>query len=241
MKKTIVTFSCLIAFVAIFSLAQAARGAESATESAKIAFLEAVNNYPSDTSLFTPGKTLTVHTRSGDIPIAMFRLTNCNPTTLGNVEAHLTKYQADTDVEIPRIFEIYYDNCTETIAAGDKGDIYIPNTAGGPVLITFKLLNLKKTKWKQNAKDSVFVGKPSTSAIAPPVAPGALPCGGTVARINDYTISFPMSASCTNSSKDTYYAYALHMDQKGSDGVTVDIGIDPQIINHAPGRGHPKP
>ena len=45
---------------------------------------------------------------------------------------------------------------------------------------------------------------------------------------NSDTISFAM---CSKGSKPVYYAYALHMDQIGIDGIGVDIGIDPLIIN----------
>jgi hypothetical protein len=37
---------------------------------------------------------------------------------------------------------------------------------------------------------------------------------------------------CSNSGATDEYAYEVHMDQVGSDGIGVDIGIDPKIINH---------
>ena len=209
MKKMIAPFSCLIASIAIFSLAPPVFGAQRAIERAKI-------------------------------PVTTSRQMKCNPTTLSKVEAHLTKYQMDGDVEIPRISEIDYDGCIETMQAGDKGNIYIPNTTVGPVTITFKLKGLARTKWRETGEKSVFVGKPSPSAIDPPTAPTSSPCGGTVTKVDDNTVSFVMSLSCTQNPHDTFYAYALHLDQTGSDGIKVDIGIDPQIINHAPGGKPPR-
>jgi hypothetical protein len=232
--KAVLTFLHLLTVISLTFSLQRAYAASPAGEPVMAAFLKTVNDYNTDTTLFTPDKEpLTVHGRFGAYTVETFRLKKCNPMTLSNVKAVLTKH--DSDVEIPRISKIYYDSCVETIGAGDKGDIYIPITAN-PVWITFQLQGHKKTKWKKVGGDSVFVGKPSTSAIAPPLAPAPLPCGGTVIRNDDTSISFPM---CSMNAQPTFYAYALHMDQIGSDGIGVDIGIDPQIINHPPGRRPP--
>jgi hypothetical protein len=228
--KTVVSSLYVLLLLVISCAWQPAYAASPDGLPAMAVFLKTVDDYNSDKSLFTSAKDLTVHGRFGRYPIAMYRLSKCNPTTLSTVVAILTKH--DADVEIPRISTIYYDSCVETVAAGDKGDIYIPNSAA-PVWITFRLQGHKRTKWKKAGADSVFVGKPSTSAIVPPVAPGPLPCGGAVIRNDDTSISFPM---CSMNPQTTFYAYALHMDQIGSDGIGVDIGIDPQIINHPPGR-----
>jgi tetratricopeptide (TPR) repeat protein len=223
--KAIVSFA---SFLFIFIL-QAVYAANPEGERAMASFVNIVNAYKTDTKLFVADKKpLRVHGRFGDYTIDTFRLTSCHPTALKNVVAQLKRF--DTDAEIPRIWRIFYDGCAEVISANDKGDIDIPNTTS-PVWITFELQGLKRTKWKKAGSDSVFVGKPSTSAISPPVSPAALPCGGTVIRNDDTSISFPM---CSYSSQKTFYAYALHLDQIGSDGVGVDIGIDPQIINHPP-------
>lgn len=227
--KAVISFVCWLAAISLTLSLQRAY-AESPTGAGGVAaFVETVNAYKTDESLFKSKKPLTVHGRFGDYRIEMLRLTNCHPTTLSNVVAQLRRY--DSDAEIPRIWRIFYDSCEQIIGAGDEGDIYIPNTAGGPVWITFQLQSLKRTKWKQVGGDSVFVGKPSTSAIAPPLAPGPLPCGGTVTRNDDTSITFPM---CSKNPQPTYYAYALHLDQIGSDKIGVDIGIDPQIINRPP-------
>ena len=130
----------------------------------------------------------------------------------------------------PRIWKIFYDSCAEIIGANDKGNIYIPNTSG-PVSITFDLeKNFHRTKWKPTGEASVFVGQGSSSAIVPPVAAAPLPCGGGKVTRSDTVISFVMN--CTPNQSTVYYAYALHLDQIGSDNIGVDIGIDPLIINH---------
>jgi hypothetical protein len=77
----------------------------------------------------------------------------------------------------------------------------------------------------------------ASSAQPSPTGPG-VPGNVTFTRRDDATISFDMPATNVTG-KDIFYPYALHMDQTGSDGVKVDIGIDPQIINHPSGREPP--
>src|SRR3974390_3335127 len=122
----------LILVITLAGSLQSAHAAESA-----LTFIEKVNAYKTDRTLFTPiAKPLKIHGRFGDYSIAMFRLTKCQPLPVSNVVAKLKRY--DSDVEIPRIWKIFYDNCAEIIGAGDKGDIYILNTSG-PVTIAFDL------------------------------------------------------------------------------------------------------
>jgi hypothetical protein len=218
-------------FILAITCAASMQTAYSASPAAEhpMTFLEEVNAYKTDTALFTADSSpLTIYGRFGSYTIATFKLSKCRPATLSNVVAKLKKY--DSDVEIPRIWKIFYDSCTEIISATDKGDIYIPNTSG-PVTITFDLeKNFGKTKWKPKGEDSIFVGKGSPSAIAPPVAAAPLPCGGGKVTRSDTVISFVIN--CTPNLSTVYYAYALHLDQIGSDKIGADIGIDPQIINH---------
>jgi len=226
--KAILSLPHLILAITLVASVQTAHS-DSPAAGHEMTFLEKVNAYKTDSTLFTPVTTpLTIHGRFGDYAIATYRLTKCQPATVSNVVAKLKKF--DTDVEIPRIWKIFYDSCEAIIGAGDKGDIYIPYN-NGPVLIAFDLENkFKKTKWKPKGEDSVFVGKGSATAIAPPVGAAPLPCGGGKVSRTDSVISFVMN--CPVNPVPIYYAYALHLDQIGSDKIGVDIGIDPQIINH---------
>jgi hypothetical protein len=235
--KTITRFACALASIAVTASLQPAYSAESA---GSLAFIESVNSFkPGGTSFSQdPQEPLQIQTRHGKLPIVMMKKTDCNPKALSNVYVVLSKYPGDMDVEIPRISLIYYDSCKQTIIQ-NGGNIEIPNMTG-TVGITFQLHGFSdKTKWKKLGGDSVFVGHAATAAVPPPTSPGTLPCNAPVKKRTDTTISFDMCAT-NNTGKDLFYGYALHLDQIGSDGIGIDIGIDPQIINHpAPGRPPP--
>jgi hypothetical protein len=232
--KTTLGFVCLLASIVAGSL-QTAYAAESATELATLQFLKAVNDYKKDTTLFTQEKDLTIKGRNGSQPVTRLKKTKCDISSLKNVLVLLTKGDKDSDVEIPRIRTIYYDTCEDSVVQ-NKGDVEIYITSS-PVTINFQLVNFGKTKWKKLGTDSVFVGHSTTNPVPPPTAPGGFDCG-TVSTAGTI-ISFQMCSKNTTG-KDLFYGYALHMDQTGSDNISVDIGIDPQIINHpAPGRPPP--
>lgn len=227
MTMTHVSFSWVLVLAIALANAQSANAAN-ATLERREAFLRAVEQDMAghSASLFTVHGALRVKGVHGDYEVETRGLgpKDCMSDTLANVTVLLKKDPRSTEVETPKIYRIYYDNCVADIAPGDEGDIYVPTTAGN-VWIKFQLDNsLKKTKWQAKGEDCIIITASSPTPPPPPLTKRSLPWGGKVQR-SDKTISFTMASS----SKPKYYTYALHFDLSGH-----DISIDPQIINTPP-------
>jgi hypothetical protein len=150
----------------------------------------------------------------------------------------------DPDAEIPRINVICITNKVQH--PNEPGKIEFTTHKGETVSIRFHLdSGLGHTNWNTAtvggqllANDSIWM----TDHPSKPPSAGDWPTclGGLSGKVVKYDsqlhdISFDM---CSNGAgaggADADYEYALHMQQKdsGTGGASVDVGIDPRIINH---------
>jgi hypothetical protein len=172
--------------------------------------------------------------------VKLFRLSGTPAPADLNISVQIQR-GPDTDIEIPRITGICVGSKTQVVK--NQGDIEFKTPGSGHIPIGFHLVDLKHTKWKQAPNDSVWMveqpqpvptGKPPKHPnrddwpkCIGPTKNVAGPPGG-----ND--VAFDM---CRNpgGSGDYIFVYELHLDQTSPiDQATVEVTIDPQIINHPP-------
>jgi hypothetical protein len=151
------------------------------------------------------------------------------------------KRGTDADAEIPRFDKICVSDPSLSATLKKNGDIYFKTPLNQNVNMVFRRhdADLKHTKWKVGANNtggpSIWMVEypASASSHKPPTVddwctniPKKVDLGGT----NNSDISFEMCPYVPN----LQYDYALHLDQagnSGSDVISVDIGVDPQIIH----------
>jgi hypothetical protein len=152
----------------------------------------------------------------------------------------------EPDVEIPRIAAICLNEVEHPSPSGKKGEIDFKSGKGETISMRFILHknstnpgDLRYTSWKASGNDSVWMAGPfaPNARHDPPTAkdwPLCMPSKTQVpVKLSGNEISFQFDG-CTNpGSADLQYEYALHMEQV-SGGATVDVIIDPLIINHPP-------
>ena len=147
----------------------------------------------------------------------------------------------ETDVEIPQLTAICLNEVPHPSTSKKSGEIEFKSGKGKTTMMRFHLNKksgdpgyLKYTSWKTTGNDSVWMIGPFQPNVAhDPPGPKDWPSCMTskAVTLTGADISFDFSG-CTNAgSSDELYEYALHMDQT-SGSASVDIGIDPQIINH---------
>jgi hypothetical protein len=146
----------------------------------------------------------------------------------------------DSNLEVPRITDICLDGSTDPDVTNDPGDIIFYSKAGHTVAMSFHLNGMVST-WKiakgkkVKVSDSVWMVScqgSCTEDIHP--TRDSWPQCMTTSKDNNvkvvgYDVMFDM---CSNSGSTDNYQYEVHMDQAGKDGISVDVSIDPQIINH---------
>jgi len=147
----------------------------------------------------------------------------------------------DHDVEIPRVTAVCINEVPRPSASGKPGEIEFKTGKTETTSMRFHLNKkkgdpgyLKYTNWKPTGNDSIWMLGPfAPNATHDPPARKDWPSCMLPkdVKLNGANISFDFSG-CTNAgSNDEQYEYALHMDQV-SGNATVDVEIDPMIINH---------
>ena len=148
----------------------------------------------------------------------------------------------DPDAEVPLFKQICVDQKVEAEGDALKGDISVGTKPGDRIDFAFNLNNFNHTHWKAKTPDSIWMVRKLCSVDQEPspadwpVSPKVVtPSGSTAENINFSLPGAPAppSTPTTNAPPAICYQYALHLDQKDSKvGDAVDIGIDPQVINH---------
>jgi hypothetical protein len=146
----------------------------------------------------------------------------------------------EADVEIPRVTAVCLNEVPHPSTTGKSADIEFNSRKNETISMRFHL-NKKKnnpgylqyTNWKKTGDESIWmVGPFAPGASHDPPGPKDWPsCMPKNVTLAGATISFDFSGCANPGSGDLQYEYALHMDQT-SGNATVDIGIDPMIINH---------
>jgi hypothetical protein len=171
-------------------------------------------------------------------PVKEYRLKTNHPDTQ-NVAVWVGKGN-DKNLEVPRITDICLDGSTDPDMTSDPGDIIFYSKAGHTVAMSFHLNGMTST-WKipkgkkVKMSDSVWMVS-CTGSCTEDIHPTRDSWPQCMTKSKDdsvkvvgYDVTFDM---CSNSGSTDNYSYEVHMDQAGKDGISVDVGIDPQIINH---------
>jgi hypothetical protein len=221
-------FACLLAVV--MATPAAAASTQALTAAAFVAACTAAATSDRPPAILAAAGTLAVKSK---YPIKLFKLNVTPPPDL-DISVQIQK-GPDTDVEIPRITVICMPDPSQ--ATTKNGDIHFTPPKGGTATIAFHLIDLPHTTWKTPVPDSVW--------MVEFVNPGDYPdrkswpkCLGTK-KVNGLDggkdMSFRMCVHPGGTVGPLAYVYSLHMDQTSKiDKATVDVSIDPQIINHPP-------
>ena len=147
----------------------------------------------------------------------------------------------EADVEIPRITAICLNEVPHPSTSGNQGEIEFNSGKADTISMRFHLNKnkgdpgyLRYTNWKTSGNDSIWmVGPFAPNVTHDPPGPKDWPSCllPKTVKLNGAKISFDFSGCVNPGSGDAQYEYALHMDQT-SGNASVDVGIDPMIINH---------
>ena len=158
---------------------------------------------------------------------------------------------ATSGVEFPKITAVCLNESPNPPPSGNDGDIDFHSKTNDRILITFHLDGLNITKWKppsyvngkEISNDSIWmVAYDGKSSPAPkPNKTDWPPCAkpkmvfladDSHTHQKDVDISFPFDRCAHTGLDNTYYSYALHLDQFLASGKPpTDFPIDPLIIN----------
>jgi hypothetical protein len=156
--------------------------------------------------------------------------TDCVHATELDIVVILNK-GADLDAEIP-LLQLCPTNATNSsggsVQLDNQGNLTLnPGTQAYTSVHFYLDASLKHHFWKSDPNQSVWL---ADDLVKPTAAnwPGCLNSPKNVGHSGTAEVYFPLCAAMGTIT----YLYALHLDQKGKkDNVTVDVGIDPQIIN----------
>jgi hypothetical protein len=235
MKMIIGAFSCLLVSAVILSVAKPGYAANEPA-----AFAGNCANavlHREGTNGLTYVQTLHINADE-NYPVKEYRLKTTHPDTQ-NVVVWIGK-GTDPNLEIPRITDVCLDGSTDPDMTTDPGDIIFYSKAGHKVKVSFHLNGVIST-WKipkgkkVKVSDSVWM-IPCQGSCTEDIHPTrdnwptcTTPKDQNV-KVNGYDVSFDM---CSNSGATDNYEYEVHMDQVGKDKkISVDVSIDPLIINH---------
>jgi hypothetical protein len=146
----------------------------------------------------------------------------------------------ESDAEIPRFAGICRYAAPPPTLSRTPGDIDFHSHTGDKISILFRLnktvgdpRHLRYTSWKASGEASIWMVGPFTEGAdhdppSPKDWPGCLK--PKVVSLKDPDIFFQFDRCANTGQQADQYEYAIHMDQSNA-GVTVDISIDPMIIN----------
>jgi hypothetical protein len=223
--KTLLVSSWLLGCLVLLPSAQAAEKATLTVE----AFIKGCADAAAgrEQVLFTALKPLSVEHRP---PVKLFKLRPHESVDI-NILAMVEK-GPDIDIEVPRVTTVCINDVEQPDMFGGK--IQFSSRPGDTILVRFHLEGLQHTTWKPKANDCIWMSDQLNKypdASSWPKCIGGIKHkkvggGGAMQEIIFNMCSNP------NVAKDLSYTYELILVQTSSDGAQVDVGIDPQIINH---------
>lgn len=238
MKIIIAAFSCLFALILIFSPADPGYAANerkiSAAEFAGNCASAVLNREGANGLVYVK----TLHINGNEkYSVKEYRLRTGHPDTQ-NIAVWIGK-GSDPNLEVPRITDVCLDGQKDPDVTTDPGDIIYYSKAGHTVSISFHL-NAMISTWKipkgtkVKLSDSVWMIPchgactddihPTRDSWPPCIAPK-----DQDVKVIGNDLFFDL---CSNSGATDESAYEVHMDQVGKDKISVDVSIDPLIINH---------
>jgi hypothetical protein len=116
------------------------------------------------------------------------------------------------------------------------GNIELHRAGASRAVLSFELTDLTHTTWHEDGNStgnpSVWMVSYTGSAPTQPPSPTDWPCNGKKVSINGAKTVIYFDMCPLPGGQTTTYEYSLHMQQMGHKQFSVDIGIDPRIVDH---------